>query len=53
MLGKVIGAKAEASLIRLFESGWFQLVDLTEAHLARMAVLIEQPLTRSGPPVCA
>lgn len=42
MLGKIAGAKAEASLIRLFESGWFQLVDLAEADLARMAVLVER-----------
>jgi predicted nucleic acid-binding protein len=42
MLGKIVGAKAEASLIRLFESGWFQLVDLTEADLARIAVLVER-----------
>ncbi|GGP17338.1 hypothetical protein GCM10012278_84900 [Nonomuraea glycinis] len=30
MIGKLGGAKAEAAFLRLLESGWFRLVDLTE-----------------------
>ncbi|SIR77406.1 hypothetical protein SAMN05421833_11552 [Microbispora rosea] len=42
MLGKLGGAKAEAAFLRLLESGWFQLVDLSEPDLSRIAVLIER-----------
>ena len=42
MLGKLGGPKAEAAFIRLLEAGWFRLVDLVEADLARIAVLVER-----------
>lgn len=42
MIGKLGGAKAEAAFLRLLESGWFRLVDLTDADLARIAVLVER-----------
>lgn len=42
MLAKLSGARAESAFIRLLESGWFRLVDLTDADLARMAVLVER-----------
>ncbi|MEV5888144.1 hypothetical protein [Nonomuraea fuscirosea] len=42
MIGKLGGARAEAAFLRLLESGWFRLVDLTDADLARIAVLVER-----------
>ncbi|MEV7803590.1 PIN domain-containing protein [Microbispora sp. NPDC088329] len=42
MLGRQGGPKAEAAFVRLLESGWFRLVDLTESDLARIAVLVER-----------
>ncbi|WP_432923580.1 type II toxin-antitoxin system VapC family toxin [Microbispora sp. CA-135349] len=42
MLGRLGGPKAEAAFVRLLESGWFRLVDLTESDLARIAVLVER-----------
>ncbi|WP_169950344.1 PIN domain-containing protein [Microbispora sp. H11081] len=42
MLGKLGGARAEAAFLRLLESGWFQLIDLSESDLSRIAVLIER-----------
>jgi predicted nucleic acid-binding protein len=42
MLGQLGGAKAEAAFLRLLESGWFQLVDLTGSDLSRIAVLVER-----------
>ncbi|GII85333.1 pilus biogenesis protein [Sphaerisporangium siamense] len=42
MLGKLGGSKAEAAFLRLLESGWFRIVDLTESDLARIAVLVER-----------
>ncbi|MDR8407719.1 PIN domain-containing protein [Nonomuraea sp. 3-1Str] len=42
MIGKLGGARAEAAFLRLLESGWFRLVDLTESDLSRIAVLVER-----------
>ncbi|RCG20138.1 PIN domain-containing protein [Sphaerisporangium album] len=42
MLGKLGGPKAEAAFLRLLESGWFRIVDLTESDLSRIAVLVER-----------
>ncbi|KAB8190599.1 PIN domain-containing protein [Nonomuraea phyllanthi] len=42
MIGRLGGARAEAAFLRLLESGWFRLVDLTDADLARIAVLVER-----------
>ncbi len=42
MIGRLGGARAEAAFLRLLASGWFRLVDLTAADLARIAVLVER-----------
>ncbi|WP_326631873.1 hypothetical protein OIE67_44490 [Nonomuraea fuscirosea] len=42
MIGRLGGARAEAAFLRLFESDWFRLVDLTAEDLARIAVLVER-----------
>ncbi|MGW4640423.1 type II toxin-antitoxin system VapC family toxin [Sphaerisporangium sp. NPDC004334] len=42
MLGKLGGSKAEAAFLRLLESGWFRIVDLSESDLSRIAVLVER-----------
>lgn len=42
MIGKLGGPQAEAAFLRLLESGWFRLVDLTKSDLSRIAVLVER-----------